>query len=417
MSENTKAQGRTAKVAKKWPSDHVNHWKAKLFNQKWTDGGKTHAIADLCVRFQIRGERQTINLGTANREEAAQRARDLYLKAKREGWEAIKPKKAEPVREEATVGDVLAVLETRATHLSPNSIKQYATALRLLAGDIVGADIGKLGQQAWRTTVGGVPVSRLTSQAVREWRTARIREAAGAVAQAKRVTHVNSVLRNARGCFGPLMQPHFEDAGFGSVKCPFADVKLERPKRSRLYRSEIDHQHLIDAIFALEPGEVRMVLLVGLATGLRRSEMDRLRWGHVDFDNATLTVETTEEGSVKSYHSQRTINLDAWLVEELRKHQAMSRKSIHVIKGTKCAANAYRAETAFRAAVKWLRGWGVDGTHPLHTLRKEYGSQLAKRHGIQAAAKGLGHADFANVTALYVDTKEKFTSGIAPRVL
>lgn len=409
-----KAQETAKKVAKKWPSDHVNHWRDKLFFQKWTEGGECRSTSDLYVRFQIRGKRKAINLGTSNREEAAKKARDFYLLVRRDGWDAIEHLKCPKPAAGPSVGDVIRVLETRATHLSRKSLKQYATALRLLAGGVAAIDIKKTGRAHWRAAVDNVAVSSLTPQAVREWRGARQKEAADPISAAKRVTHLNSILRNARGCFSPAMQPHFADARFGEIRCPFDGVKLERNQRSRVYRSEIDHQELINHINALPRSDMRIALVIALTTGLRRSEMDRLKWTHIDFDAGTLSVETTEEGAVKSVHSARLLHLDPWCVETLRGHRGNAGGASHVIAGVLMKGNAYRAEDVFREAVQWLRQQGVTSTHPLHTLRKEFGSQVAALHGIAAAAKTLGHADFSNVTAVYVDAKGKLTSGIAP---
>jgi integrase len=45
-----------------------------------------------------------------------------------------------------------------------------------------------------------------------------------------------------------------------------------------------------------EEGYVRDFLLIALFTGMRRSEIARLRWEFVDFDGRTLTVPTTKNG-------------------------------------------------------------------------------------------------------------------------
>lgn len=411
-----KAQDPTSKVVKKWPSDSVNHWKDKLYFQKWTENDVTHKTSELYVRFQVHGKRRAINLNTSNRDEAARLARDKFVLVKNKGWEAIDPPKPARAFTGPRVREILEVLETRATHLAPNSRKQYATALRQLAGEIVGLSAEKMGSTAWREAVGNVPILSLSPQAIREWRTTRTKEVTDPIAVGKRVTHLNSLLRNASGCFAGAMQPHFKDAGLDDVPCPFAGVKLERAKRSRSYRSEIDHQKMINEINALPQNDTRMVLIIALVLGLRRSEIDRLLWDHVNLKAGTLTIQTTDEGAVKSENSHRTLHLDDWLVKALQEYRKIDRASRHVISGKRAKGYSYRAEISFQKAVKWLRDHGVSGTHPLHTLRKEFGSQVAAKHGLAAAAKTLGHADHSNVTALYVDAKGVLTSGICPEI-
>jgi integrase len=210
------------------------------------------------------------------------------------------------------------------------------------------------------------------------------------------------------------MQPHYRDAGFGEIPCPFNGVKIERPKQSRAYRSSIDAQDLIDAINKIPELNIRIILLLALTFGLRRSEIDRLRWDHVDIDARTISIQTTEEGSVKSAHSERVLCIPDWFADTLAQIKPTTSRKQHIIAGTKAPSSKYRAENSFESAVQWLRARGVSGTHPLHTLRKEFGSHIATIHGLHAAAKMLGHADFSNVTALYVDAKGALTSSLKP---
>jgi integrase len=51
------------------------------------------------------------------------------------------------------------------------------------------------------------------------------------------------------------------------------------------------------------------VILLGTMTGLRRSELDRLQWGHIDFARNTLMVQSTADGNVKGAGSTRQVDL------------------------------------------------------------------------------------------------------------
>ena len=402
------------KVAKKWPSDHVNHWREKLFFQQWSKDGKIQETADLYVRLQVHGKRKAFNLETSNREEAAKKARDLYIKIKTHGWAAVENAKPAPAPVIPTIGKVVEILETRATHLSPNSSAQYAIALRQLASQIAGISAAKVGRTSWRPAVDKLPLTTITARSVREWRTARLKKAKDPLETARASNSINSILRNARGCFAPVMQAHFLDEGLGEIPCPFNGVKLERSKKNRAYRSTIDAQQLVNSIAHHPHLDVRIILLLALMLGLRRSEIDRLRWSHLNLKTRTISIETTEEGAVKSVHSERVLNIPEWLAVELGENIPKNSKLKHLITGTKTASHRYRAENAFKSAVQWLRARGISGAHPLHTLRKEFGSHIASTHGLHAASKMLGHADFSNVTALYVDAKGVLTSHLEP---
>jgi integrase len=409
-----KEQDTSKKVAKKWPSDHVNHWREKVDFQQWSKDGKNQETADLYVRIQVHGKRKAFNLGTSNREEAAKKARDIYTKIKNHGWVTVENAKPVAAPLVPTVGKVVEILETRATHLSPNSSTQYAIALRQLASQIAGISAAKVGRPLWRPAVDNLPLTTITPQSVREWRTARLKKAKDPIETARASNSINSILRNARGCFAPVMQAHYLDEGLGEIPCPFNGVKLERPKKSRAYRSTIDAQHLVNSIAQHPQLDVRIILLLALTLGLRRSEIDRLRWNHLNLKARTISIETTEEGSVKSVHSERVLDIPEWLAETLSENKPAQSKSKHLIAGTKTESHRYRAENAFKIAVQWLRARGISGAHPLHTLRKEFGSHIASTHGLHAASKMLGHADFSNVTALYVDAKGVLTSHLKP---
>jgi integrase len=131
-------------------------------------------------------------------------------------------------------------------------------------------------------------------------------------------------------------------------------------------------------------------------------------------DAGKISIQTTEEGSVKSVHSERVLGIPDWFVDILAQIKPANNSKQHIITGTKAPSSRYRAENVFKSAIQWLRSRGISGTHPLHTLRKEFGSHIATTHGLHAAAKLLGHADFSNVTALYVDAKGALISTLRP---
>jgi integrase len=67
----------------------------------------------------------------------------------------------------------------------------------------------------------------------------------------------------------------------------------------------------------------------------------------------------------------------------------------------------YRCERHFDRLIRWLRSKGVTASNPLHTLRKEFGSQIAAQAGIFAASMALRHADIQLTRDYYVDKKRR----------
>jgi hypothetical protein len=60
----------------------------------------------------------------------------------------------------------------------------------------------------------------------------------------------------------------------------------------------------------------------------------------------------------------------------------------------------------------WLRLKGVDNANPLHTLRKEFGSEMNRQHGIHAASSSLRHAGIGITALHYVDKRSRVTVGL-----
>jgi hypothetical protein len=71
----------------------------------------------------------------------------------------------------------------------------------------------------------------------------------------------------------------------------------------------------------------------------------------------------------------------------------------------------YRCRDHFRTLLTWLRSKGVNSGRPLHTLRKEFGSQINARYGLAAAREMLRHANIHVTAAHYVENKHRSVLG------
>jgi hypothetical protein len=72
----------------------------------------------------------------------------------------------------------------------------------------------------------------------------------------------------------------------------------------------------------------------------------------------------------------------------------------------------YRCQEHFAFLIAWLRKHGIDNNKPLHTLRKEFGSQVCNAHGIYSASRALRHADIAVTSSYYTDASARGTVGL-----
>ncbi|MGA9578870.1 MAG: hypothetical protein WBV90_14750, partial [Terrimicrobiaceae bacterium] len=71
----------------------------------------------------------------------------------------------------------------------------------------------------------------------------------------------------------------------------------------------------------------------------------------------------------------------------------------------------YRCHREFVALCKWLRSHGVISSKPLHTLRKEFGSQIHARYGLLAASEALRHGGVAVTARHYIENKQRSVLG------
>jgi hypothetical protein len=75
----------------------------------------------------------------------------------------------------------------------------------------------------------------------------------------------------------------------------------------------------------------------------------------------------------------------------------------------------YRCEPVFNRLASWLRAHGVSNAKPLHTLRKEYGSALARTLGILAASHGLRHDNRTQENLLVLCVTGKSAESVGPK--
>jgi integrase len=152
--------------------------------------------------------------------------------------------------------------------------------------------------------------------------------------------------------------------------------------------------------------------------GLRREEIDLLQWSAFKWDQKLLSIQRTRYFQPKSNHSIGDVDLDCEFVTLFRgwRAQARSDEDFVIVSEVKPQPGAtyfhYRCNASMDKLTDWLRGKGVSGKSPLHTLRKEYGSQINARHGIYEASRALRHADINITTQHYV----RNTKRIAPEL-
>jgi integrase len=376
------------------------------------------------MRVAFKGRRMAFSLGTGNKDAGARKARDIYGDLLTLGTDATlakhraqKPEKPEAI---ATVGEWIAAAK-RVFDGSPATFGSYTRCLRSIGADILKVAktkkrFARASAGAYRRQIDSASLAMFSAEALQAWRI-RFVQRAGANPAKQRSARIscNSMLRQARALFSKKILKFM--SGLNSPEpLPFTAVDFY-PRESMRYQSKIDPAVLLQAAsaeLAVSDSEAFKALLLALGAGLRRGEIDRLLWRQVNFDVGVIHIETTEAGGLKSEDSAGGVPIDPALVALLRGYRAKT-KGLFVIEGgvngagPRAWGQRYRCDDVFVRLMAWLRGKGVEGAKPLHTLRKEAGSIVATKAGIYAASRFLRHADIQVTSQHYADHKERVT--------
>jgi integrase len=409
------------------PSKNQRAGESKADARYWLQGKRLvlHDSANYSIQIQAKGRRVWFPLGTPNKKGAASKAAEIYTFIQGHGIEAAveryKPKGLDRTSS-PTVGNLIeAALSISSARR--HTLDTYAKAFRRIVSDIKGItherkhDAHGGGSAKWRKKVDAVRLDAITPADVLAWKNAKLRASEADLLAKRRATiTLNSTIRNAKALFGRKLLPFIEQTLHLPHPLPLEGVTLEKSPSMR-YVSKIDAFAILARAkeeMAEEDPEGFKVLILALVCGLRRSEIDNLLWRAFDFANSALRVEASEFHELKSEDSAGVIDLDADTLALFRGYRAKHPKSVFVIEShnkprSQTKARCYRCDAVFKRVLAWLRAQGVEGTKPLHTMRKEIGSIIASEHGIFEASRYLRHSDIRITSAFYADKKKVVT--------
>jgi len=404
----------------------LRYWRDRVFRPIYTRGGDRHESPNLAIYIQHRGRRHKWSLGTPNRDAAAAKARDIFLTLQAQGWDAAvsryRPKLAEK-KTNVSVGEFIEEVKAKAD-LEPKTIEGYCKAFRTIVASIFEIDGGKEkfdrhkgGYQKWLARVHGINLSALTPARIQEWKRAYLAKAErDPLSQRQAKVSVNSFMRQARSLFSPKIVRHL--AIELPTPLPFTGIAFE-PRQSLKYRSTFDVLQLIKEArsdLAQSDTELFKIFLLAVMVGLRRREIDLLEWQAFRWDSGVIRIEPTRHFHPKSEDSIGDVAIDPELMEIFRGYRARAKSEFVIESSCEPKANVlyhyYRCREAFKSLAKWLRKHGIKADKPLHTLRKEYGSQINAVHGIHAASRALRHADIRVTNEYYTDSRARVTPGM-----
>ena len=445
-SQDRTATGQTTaapvvpKVIRSLPRDHTDYWRGKLKKRRYADrGGHLVEVPEWQVRVFHAGKEGWFNLDTANRGAAAVKARDIYVHLRNHGWDdtlaKFKPKGEEKL--DVTVGEFLEQVQA-VSGLNPTTFAIYARKFRRLVSDAFGVKGGNEkydyvngGYKNWLAKVHGVKLDKLSPERINDWKVKALKAASKNPLALKHANvTLRSILLGSKALFSPKVRKHL------TLKLPtplpFEGVSLPEIGKSR-YKSEIDPALLLTAAKRElaegdqgkgKPGHPRpelfKIVLLALGAGLRRDEIDTLQWKQIQWHRNAITIETTEHGSTKSADSEADVDVDPGLLDILKTYLPKPGQGTPFViqspvqpRPEATSYHHYRCDRLFKETVEWLRGKGIRARTALHSLRKEFGSQICAQGGIYAASVALRHSSINITREHYVDKKQAVVFQVA----
>ena len=392
------------------------YWHQRIFKQTQA-GGQMDACWSM--RLAIGGKRRQLSLDSGNKQTAAERAAAVYSMAKDSGWDAAvsafgtRRKPTPPPPASATVGAIIKIIEERGTHLRTSTKIRIYSALRVVASSaagIAGFDTRatNAAKSARRNAIDRIDLATVTPDLIRRWQREFISGTDDDLQLACKKRSADGTVAAFSRAWTAALAPHYADAGLTMPPNPAKSVRLFRLKTPR-YRSDVDAGALVrDAKDQLSVDGYKTIILM-LQFGLRRAEVDRLQWQHVDLVTGQLSVEGTEAGATKTGASARALDVSPGMIAVLAewKEGAIGDYVVAPLAALRPKRwSSYRADGAFEEVLRWLRGRGWDSVQPLHQLRKEFGSAVNQKFGLFAASSALGHTSIQLTASTYVGQKK-----------
>jgi len=415
MKQATIRQKKTNKDTKKgtrgghgFSRDQVEFWKSRI---------RPRTTGDLQVRIKRAGKEAWFNLETQNQNTAARKARDIWLYLVAKGWDETlkKFKPASVLGDDPNFGEVFAALEKIYGVDRKRTFEGYRDKLRTMLAEIFGIHAERKYKShhkksaKWRARVDALRFSRLTKEKVLAWRDMRILRAGEDARKRRAAKHTaDSTIRCSKSLLCPENLKEVKGLEIPEV-LPFEGIKLGTVKNR--YHSKIDAGELLQAIrkdLRKQHPEQYKIFLLATFAGLRRGEIDMLRWNSVLADK--IIIEVHESFLGKTETSLASVDVDPEVIKELsvnRTGEFVVRGEVQPIK--KRYDGYYRCTNDYTKLCVWLRanGMGEDVRSPIHTLRKEFGSIINEKHGIHKAMQMLRHSSIQVTQAFYADNRNK----------
>ena len=423
------------KVVVRFLKADIRYWRERVSRR--TEG------SNYGIHIAYQGRRVRFNLETTRKDVAAAKAREIHQHLVAVGWNETLMKYKPALHSKpssCSLGDYINAVVELSTQNS-KTIAIYIRKTRTVISEMrhikkpenIYNPQGNAFRE-WRQSVDATPLSSITALNLQKWKKSRIDAASDPANRATTVRTVNSLLRNAKALFGEKFRAEISGSVEVPSPIPFSDVQLERAPQKQ-FRSilkdlgglpwlitaakneltpklpKVDQKSLRKSKEARELAASKhqqfKCLLLGLACGMRRGEIDMLHWNDLNFGDCSIAIRNTEHGSLKTDASEAIIGAPSQVMDALRGYMP-SAKGEFVVESTRrpnpnAKYPSYRCEVHFERLSSWLRSKGIDVAKPLHQLRGECATAIAAESGILAAAQQLRHSSLQTTKTYYSD--------------
>jgi integrase len=188
---------------------------------------------------------------------------------------------------------------------------------------------------------------------------------------------------------------------------PMRQVSKPKEPRGRVrYLNDQERHQLLEACQASRNPYLHLIVILGLATGARRGELQGLHWPDVDLQRGTLTFHETKNGE------RRAVPLTGQALALMRQHAKVRRLGTALVFPDTTGSRPLSIRNAFENAVERS---GITDFH-FHDLRHTFASYLAMNGAsLLEIAEVLGHKTLAMVKR-YAHLTEGHTRSVVERM-
>lgn len=221
--------------------------------------------------------------------------------------------------------------------------------------------------------------------------------------------HSPASTNRLKACLSSIFKYAISEQGYLTVNPARLVAARTEPDGVARYLSDDEREALLDACRASEWDKLYLLAIMGIGTGARLGELQRLRWNDIDFAERTAILYTTKNGS------PRLLSLPAPVVVELMKFREIGSALIF--------RSISSPDKPFAFRKHWNKARADSGIESFrfHDLRHTCASYLAMNGAtLSEIADVLGHKTLAvtqRYTHLSINHKQKLTDRVLGDVL